>query len=137
MLQALIAPVSELLGKVIPDVNERAKLAHEIATMSERMAHEQNLLQAQANVESAKSSSLFVAGARPAIMWICALGLFMNFFVVPLLEWGTPIFMPDMPLPKFEQLQSGELMTLTLSLLGLGGMRSWEKKQGVARNSMK
>ena len=137
MLQALIAPVSELLGKVIPDVNERAKLAHEIATMSERMAHEQNLLQAQANVESAKSSSLFVAGARPAIMWICALGLFMNFFIVPLLEWGTPIFMPDMPLPKFEQLQSGELMTLTLSLLGLGGMRSWEKQQGVARNSMK
>jgi hypothetical protein len=137
MLQALIAPVSELLGKVIPDVNERAKLAHEIATMSERMAHEQNLLQAQANVESAKSSSMFVAGARPAIMWICALGLFMNFFVVPLLEWGTPIFMPDMPLPKFEQLQSGELMTLTMSLLGLGGMRSWEKKQGVARNNMK
>jgi len=137
MLQALIAPVSELLGKVIPDVNERAKLAHEIATMSERMAHEQNLMQAQANVESAKSSSLFVAGARPAIMWICALGLFMNFFIVPLLEWGTPIFMPDMPLPKFEQLQSGELMTLTLSLLGLGGMRSWEKQQGVARNSMK
>jgi len=137
MLQALIAPVSELLGKVIPDVNERAKLAHEIATMSERMAHEQNLLQAQANVESAKSSSMFVAGARPAIMWICALGLFMNFFIVPLLEWGTPIFMPDMPLPKFEQLQSGELMTLTLSLLGLGGMRSWEKQQGVARNSMK
>jgi len=137
MLQALIAPVSELLGKVIPDVNERAKLAHEIATMSERMAHEQNLMQAQANVESAKSSSMFVAGARPAIMWICALGLFMNFFAVPLLEWGTPIFMPDMPLPKFEQLQSGELMTLTMSLLGLGGMRSWEKKQGVARNNMK
>jgi hypothetical protein len=136
MLQALIGPVTDLLGKVIPDVNERAKLAHEIATMSERMAHEQNLLQAQANVESAKSSSMFVAGARPAIMWICALGLFMNFFIVPLLEWGTPIFAPDMPLPKFEQLQSGELMTLTLSLLGLGGMRSWEKKQGVARNSM-
>lgn len=95
------------------------------------------MAQAQANVESAKHSSLFVAGARPAIMWICALGLMTNFFLLPLAEWGTAVWAPQIILPDFDQLQSGELMTLTLSLLGLGGMRSWEKSKGVARSNLK
>ena len=49
-------------------------------------------------------------------------------------EWATAIWMPDVLLPE---LNTGELMTLTLSLLGLGGMRSFEKTKGVARENMK
>jgi len=53
---------------------------------------------------------------------------------MPIAEWATALWAPGTPLP---QLQTGELMSLTLALLGLGGMRSWEKSKGVARERMK
>lgn len=134
ILEKLIDPVSNVLDKVIEDKDQKAKLAHEIATMAERFHHEQAMAQSEANVEQAKHPSLFVAGARPAIMWICALGLLTQFFIMPIAEWATAIWAPGVELPA---LQTGELMTLTLSLLGLGGMRSWEKAQGVARENLK
>ena len=48
-------------------------------------------------------------------------------------EWAVVIWMPDTVLPK---LNTGELMTLTLSLLGLGGLRSFEKSKGIARDTL-
>ena len=48
-------------------------------------------------------------------------------------EWAIVIWMPDTVLPK---LNTGELMTLTLSLLGLGGLRSFEKSKGIARDTL-
>ena len=134
MLTALIGPVSKLVGKFIEDKDQKNKLAHELATMAEKHALQLAKGQIAANAEQAKHSSIFVAGARPAIMWICALGLLTQFFIMPIAEWATAIWMPDITLPS---LQTGELMTLTLSLLGLGGMRSYEKSKGVARENMK
>ena len=123
MLQALIGPVSKLVGKFIEDKDQKNKLAHDLATLASRHAQELAKGQIAANAEQAKHPSIFVAGARPAIMWICALGLLTQFFIMPIAEWATAIWMPD--------------ITLTLSLLGLGGMRSYEKSKGVARENMK
>jgi hypothetical protein len=134
MLQALIGPVAGLLDKFIEDKDQKNRLAHEIATMSEKHIAEAMALNAQANVESAKSSSLFVAGARPAIMWVCCLGLLTEYFIMPMARWGTALWAPDVILPE---LSTEGLMTLTLSLLGLGGLRSFEKYKGVSRESMK
>tara|TARA_R100001460_G_scaffold1602_2_gene5933 strand:- start:2698 stop:3108 length:411 start_codon:yes stop_codon:yes gene_type:complete len=134
VIQALIGPATKLLGKFIEDKDQKNKLAHDLATMAEKHALQLAKGQIAANTEQAKHPSLFVAGARPAIMWICALGLLTQFFIMPLAEWATAIWMPDISLPK---LATGELMTLTLSLLGLGGMRSFEKSKGVARENMK
>jgi hypothetical protein len=134
LVEKLIDPVSSVLDKVIEDKDQKNKLAHEIATMSEKLAAENQKLQAQANIEASKHPSLFVAGARPAILWICALGLFVQFFVMPIAEWVCAIWYPDVEL--FE-MQTEALMTLTLSLLGVGGMRSFEKYKGVARENLK
>ncbi|MBQ59084.1 MAG: hypothetical protein CMA66_00885 [Euryarchaeota archaeon] len=134
LVEKLINPVSSILDKVIEDKDQKAKLAHEIATMSEKLAAENAALQAQANVEAAKHPSLFVAGARPAILWCCTLGLFLNFFVMPIADWVVAVWYPDVVL--FE-LDTGSLMTLTLSLLGVSGLRSFEKSKGVARENMK
>jgi len=134
MIQALIGPATKLLGKFIEDKDAKNKIAFELSTMAEKHAHELAKGQIAANAEQAKHPSLFVAGARPAIMWICALGLLTQFFIMPIAEWATMIWMPEITLPK---LATGELMTLTLSLLGLGGMRSFEKSKGVARENMK
>ena len=78
--------------------------------------------------------TLNCAGVRPIIVWICDLGLATQFFIMPIGEKATAIWLPHIKLPK---LQTEELMTLTLSLLWLGGMRSFEKSRGVARESMK
>ena len=130
MIGQLVGAAAPILDKFIEDKDAKNKIKAEL---------EQSLIglqaaQAAANVEQAKHSSLFVAGARLAIMWICALGLLTNFFLMPLAEWATSIWAPDTPLPS---LNSEELMTLTLALLGLGGMSSFEKSRGVARERMK
>ena len=134
MIQALIGPVSNLVGKFIEDKDKKNQLAHDLATLADKHAQELAKGQIEANTQQAKHPSLFVAGARPAIMWICALGLLTQFFIMPIAEWATAIWMPEVLLPE---LNTGELMTLTLSLLGLGGMRSFEKSKGVARENMK
>jgi hypothetical protein len=133
-LTALVGPVSNLLDQFIEDKDQKAKLAHEIATMSEKHMAEAMLANAEANIEQSKHASIFVSGARPAIMWICALGLLTQFFVMPVAEWAIIIWLPEVELPK---LNTGELMTLTLSLLGLGGLRSFEKSKGIAREKIK
>lgn len=134
MLQALIGPVTSLVGKFIEDKDQKNKLAHDLATLASRHAQELAKSQIETNKEQAKHPSLFVAGARPAIMWICALGLFTQFFLLPIAEWATAIWMPGVELPK---LNAEGLMGLTVSLLGLGGMRSFEKSKGVSRENMK
>ena len=133
MLQALIGPVTSLVGKFIEDKDQKNKLAHDLATLASRHAQELAKSQIETNKEQAKHPSLFVAGARPAIIWICALGLLTQFFLLPIAEWATAIWMPGVELPK---LNAEGLMTLTLSLLGLGGMRSFEKSKKVARENM-
>ena len=102
--------------------------------MAEKHAQELAKGQIQANVEQAKHPSLFVAGARPAIMWICALGLAWQFFLAPLMNWAVVISGSTIQPPV---INTEGLMTLTLSLLGLGGLRTAEKWKGVARNNMR
>lgn len=128
--ESVIGIGGKILDKFVEDKDLKTKIAAEL----KKEALKLDALQAQANIEQSKHPSIFVAGARPAIMWICALGLLTQFFILPIAEWATAIWMPEVTLPK---LATEELMTLTLSLLGLGSMRSYEKAKGVARNNMK
>ena len=130
IVDSVVGIAGKVLDKFVGDKDLKTKLEAEL----QKELIGLDMANAQANIESAKSSHLFVAGARPAIMWICALGLLTNFFLMPIAEWITTIWLPDVILPE---LKTDELMTLTLSLLGLGGMRSWEKSKGVARENLK
>ena len=93
-----------------------------------------NLAQIDVNKEQAKHPSIFVAGARPAIMWICAFGLGWQFVFQPICLWALAIWANHIVLPV---IPTEGLMTLTLSLLGLGGMRSFEKTKGIQRDNLK
>ena len=130
MIGHILGLAAPIIDQFVEDKDAKANLKAKLE--SELIALE--AAQAQANIEQAKHPSIFVAGARPAIMWICALGLMTNFFIMPIAEWAVAIWAPGTQLPA---LQTEELMTLTLSLLGLGGMRSWEKSKGVARENLK
>jgi hypothetical protein len=67
-------------------------------------------------------------------MWICAFGLGWQFVFQPVAVWGIAVSGIDVVLPIIE---TEGLMSLTLALLGLGGMRSFEKSKGIQRNNMK
>tara|TARA_R110000824_G_scaffold74479_1_gene189319 strand:- start:249 stop:647 length:399 start_codon:yes stop_codon:yes gene_type:complete len=128
--ESVIGVAGKILDKFVEDKDLKTKIEGELRKQTLALSQEQ----AKANTEQAKHPSLFVSGARPAIMWICALGLFTNFFILPIAEWACAIWAPSVELPN---LQTGELMSLTLALLGLGGMRSFEKSKGVARKNLK
>lgn len=79
--------------------------------------------QAEINKAEAGHASLFVAGARPAVLWVCVLALLYNFVVRPL---AVGFGVADMP-----EIDAGSLWPIMGGVLGLGGMRSWEKAKGV------
>ena len=136
MLQALIGPVTGILDKFVEDKDAKNAMAHEIATMAEKAAHEAAMAQAQANTEQAKHPSLFVAGARPAIMWICAAAMAYHFIVQPFLVFGVLVAGVQLP-AAIPELDMAQLMPVLLGILGLGGMRSYEKVKNVARDNLK
>jgi hypothetical protein len=116
-LNSLIAPVTGLLDKFIPDADTKQKIAHEIATMSERHAQEIALAQIEVNREEAKGN-WFQAGWRPATGWVCVLGFAVNFLVSPLAAG----FGVDIP-----QADTSTMLPVLMGMLGLGGLRSFEK----------
>ena len=128
--ESVIGVTGKILDKFVEDKDLKKKLDHELRTQIVSL----DLAQAQTNLEQAKHPSIFVAGARPSIMWICAFGLAWQFVLQPVAVWGIALSGADLVLPV---IQTEGLLTLTLSLLGLGGMRSFEKSKGVQRNNMK
>ena len=131
LLGKLVDPVSNILDKVVEDKDQKAKLAHEIATMAERHAQELARGQIEINKEEAKSRNIFIAGWRPFVGWTCGLALFWHFLGFPVTLFITGWFnLQHPPLPEFD-MQS--LMTVLLGMLGLGGMRTFEKFKGVTK----
>ena len=127
--EAVIGVVDNVLDKFVEDKDLRTKLNHELKTQVQQA----NLAQIAVNQEQARHPSIFVAGARPAIMWICAFGLGWQFVFQPICVWAMAVWATDLTIPI---IPTEGLMTLTLSLLGLGGMRSFEKSKGIQRNNL-
>jgi|TARA_R100001480_G_scaffold8365_4_gene16541 hypothetical protein len=130
IVESVVGVAGKVLDKFVEDKDLKTKLEAELRSQIISL----DLAQAQANVEQAKSPSVFIAGARPAIMWICAFGLGWQFVFQPVTAWLFTVLGSDMVLPI---LATEGLMPLTLSLLGLGSMRSFEKFKGVQRNNMR
>ena len=124
MLQALIGPVASLLDKFIPDADTKQKLAHEIATLAERQAHEIAIAQIEVNKEDAKGN-WFQAGWRPACAWVCVAGFTVNFLISPLADpFGIMVPQADI----------STMMPVLLGMLGLAGARSFERVKKVGKN---
>jgi len=131
MLTKLIGPVTGLLDKFIEDKDQKAALAHEIATMSERHAQELALSQIEVNKAEAASGSIFKGGWRPAIGWVCASAFAYHFVLQPVIVFivlAAGVELP--PLPEFDM---ASLMTVMMGMLGLGGLRTYEKQKGITK----
>lgn len=127
---------SKVIDKLFPDKAEadRAKLrlielqqAGEFKEID--AALEQSRQQTAINQEEAKSASLFVAGWRPAVGWVCVLALFAQFIGAPALTWLSLV--ADIPAPPAPP-DWTQLTPILMGMLGLGWLRTQEKKAGVA-----
>jgi len=123
ILASLIAPVTSLLDKFIEDKDQKAILAHEIATLATRQAQEITLAQIETNQEEAKGN-WFQSGWRPATGWVCVLGFGVNFLVSPLAA-GFGFVIP--------QADTSVMLPVLMGMLGLGTMRSLERIKGVGK----
>jgi len=131
MLQALIGPATELIGKFVEDKDKKNELAHQIATMAERHALELAKGQMAINAEEAKSKNIFIAGWRPCTGWVCSIALMVHFLIIPIADVVTA-YMGYQPVP-YPAFDMDTLMTVLLGMLGLGGLRTYEKQKGLTK----
>ena len=128
--ESVIGVAGKVLDKFVEDKDLKTKLDAELRKEMISL----DALQAQANVESAKHPSLFVSGARPFLVWGPGVGLVWGPRFGPIAAWACAIWAPEVVLPAIE---TEQLTSLVLALLGLGGMRSYDKSKGVGRNNMR
>ncbi len=130
LLGNLIGPVTGILDKFIEDKDTKNKLAHEISTMAERHAQELAKGQLEINKTEAASRNIFVAGWRPFIGWVCGVAMAYNYVAQPMLIFGLAQADYLVALPAIDL---SEMMPVLLGMLGLGGLRSFEKFKGLSK----
>ncbi len=127
MIDKLVEPLSKILDKFVVDKDLKAQLRHEITTE----LHRANMAQIEVNKVEAAHKNMFVSGWRPFVGWCCAAALAYHFIFQPILVFVLSLSGIAITLPEFDM---NSLMTVLLGMLGLGGMRSLEKINGVARD---
>ena len=131
VIQSLIAPVTGLLDKFIEDKVQKAALAHEITTMSQKHAQELSLAQIEVNKAEAQSGSLFKGGWRPAVGWVCAIAFLYHFLLKDIIIFVCAFAGVEVPdLPEFDM---STLLTVLGGMLGIGGLRTYEKQKGLTK----
>lgn len=107
-----------------------ADKAAELALKVQELEFSVTDAQTKVNMAEASNPNIFVSGWRPLIGWICGIALGYNYIFMPLFTYIAKWVSPDAP--PMPTLDSGELITLLFGMLGLAGMRTYERKVGVA-----
>lgn len=136
LIGELINGVKDIIGEVVVDKDKRDQINFQLKELEDKaFAREAELAmgQIETNKVEAASGSLFVAGWRPAIGWVGATGFAYSFVLQPFFEFisrvnGYTGVMPELP--------TESLMTLMFGMLGLGGLRAFEKVKGVSTNDL-
>ena len=133
MISALIPQIAPILGNVLdrffPDKEKAAEAQRAIETALLENAAQINLAQVEVNKEEAQHRTIFVAGWRPFIGWVCGIALAWHFVGVPVTIFFIAWAGAEVPeLPAFDM---NSLMTVLRGMLGLGGLRTFEKMKGL------
>lgn len=125
-----------ILDKLFPDPTQRAQAELDLLRLQQEGAFKEldaalqrDLAQTNINAIEAGSSNLAIAGWRPAVGWVCVFGLAYQYLARPLLPWVLNA--SGHPVPEMPSLDQG-LMELVFLLLGMSGLRSFDKLKGTA-----
>lgn len=134
-LDDIIGAGLQIINKFIPDPAQKAQAAYEMAQLQQQKEFKELDVQIQAmqaqtdtNKAEAGNQSIFVAGWRPFVGWVCGCGLAYQYLVDPLISWVAAI--QHWPIPP--SLDLSTLITMLGGMLGFGAMRTVEKLNGVA-----
>ena len=137
-LTAVLNLGGSIIDKIWPDKNEAEKAKVQLASLAmqgqlEDLKAQTQLLVSQMaiNQEEAKSNSVFVAGWRPFIGWVCGSAMAYYYILQPFLVWVFDVFNIQTGMPK---LDTGDLMMILMGMLGLGAFRSYDKTQEIKKN---
>ncbi|WP_027709236.1 3TM-type holin [Zooshikella ganghwensis] len=120
-----LAEPIDAIGNVLDKVTTSDAERMQAEILLERLRQQPQVLQVELNKLESQHRSLFVAGWRPFIGWVCGLGLTFTFLINPIVQWVSGKPGPHLPF---------DIMTeLVLALLGLGTLRTAEKFGGRAK----
>ena len=130
LLSALLPKAMDIVDKFIPDKDAAAKAKAEMEMKLVEAANAANMAQIQTNQTEAQHRSVFVAGWRPAIGWLCAIGLGWQFVGNEMVKWVIAVNHLDVVPPV---INTEGLLELTFAMLGMAGLRTFEKMKGVTK----
>jgi Holin of 3TMs, for gene-transfer release len=125
----VLSPIFTIIDKLIPDPAAKAAAQLKAVELAQSGDISLNEGQIKVNVVEAASPTIFISGWRPFAGWVCGVGLLYDFLLRPLITWSTAMAGHPTEAPA---LDIEALMTLLLGMLGLSGMRSYDKAKGVA-----
>lgn len=129
ILLPLIQLGSSLIERWIPDKAAQAKAEMDLLKMAGEQDFQSTIKQIEVNIQEAQHQSIFVAGWRPFVGWICGLGLAYQAILHNLIEWLSGIYgFPVPPAPD-----SDVLIYVLGGLLGLGALRTYEKRSKLSK----
>jgi len=129
-LLPILSPVVDRLIGLIPD--PKAAAAAKAELLAALVAAD--TAQLQVNAVEAASGSLFVAGWRPFVGWVCAVGVAWNWIGLPVGVFVSALVGKNLALHPADL---SEMLPLLFGLLGMGGLRTFEKMQGIAREGLR
>ena len=130
LLPALGGVVNELVDRAFPNSGEREQKRLEYQQKLVESVASLDLAQMEVNKAEAASASVFVAGWRPFIGWVCGVAFAYHFVLQPFLAFALATAGVRVELPAFD---IDSLLTVLLGMLGLGGLRTFEKVRGAAK----
>jgi|TARA_R100001224_G_scaffold97971_1_gene68179 hypothetical protein len=131
LLPSILPAVTDVIGRFLPEDKEaRAKAERQLEKQLATHLAKIDLAQLDINKTEAAHRSVFVSGWRPFIGWSCGVALAWSYVVTPILTFilaqtGYLVELPSMNL--------GEMMPVLMGMLGLGGLRTFEKFKKVSR----
>ena len=125
---SVVGIAGKVLGKFVADKNLKMQLEHELMTQLQTA----NLAQIEVNKIEAASKSWFVAGWRPSVGWVCSLAMLYHFILAPMIQFAVGIAGIKVDLPEFE---FSQLSTILMAMLGMAGLRTYEKKEKVTKGN--
>ena len=126
LTDSVVGIAGKVLDKFIQDKDLKAKLQHEM----DMQLHNANLAQIDVNKAEAASGSIFKGGWRPFVGWVCGVAMLYHFLLQPIIVFTLSAAGITFDLPEFDMCS---LMTFLMGLLGLGGLRSFEKHKGITK----
>ena len=129
-LASLVGPIVNKFVDRIPNGNERARAKEALEKELVDAANSVMLAQTEINAAEAQHKSIFVAGWRPFIVWVCGVGIAWSMVVQPVAQWAMIAWGDGTELPTID---TSYLMELVTAMLGMSGLRTFEKMRGGAR----